>query len=142
MIRIKIMQQKKRSTLSSKCSVCAGPSASHLHYGAVSCYSCRAFFRRGIGKPFCCVEGTGDCSIDWTSRRSCQWCRFDKCLRVGMNPELVDAALKKKSYMRKSCTIEEPVLIGNLESLEDIEVIDDVLKGIGYVNVSDQIHLS
>merc|ERR1711892_655453 len=142
MIRIKIMQQKKRSTLSSKCSVCAGPSAYHLHYGAVSCYSCRAFFRRGIGKPYCCVEGTGDCSIDWTSRRSCQWCRFDKCLRVGMNPELVDAALRKKSYMIKSFTYEGTALIDNLEPLEDIGVISDVLKDIAYENVSDQIHLS
>ena len=64
--------------LSAACSVCSGPSSSHLHYGAVACYSCRAFFRRGIGKSYCCVEGTGDCSIDWTCRRSCQWCRFDK----------------------------------------------------------------
>merc|ERR1711892_313739 len=72
------MQPKKGSAMTSKCSVCSGPSASHLHYGAVSCYSCGAFFRRGIGKPYCCVEGTGDCSVDWTSRRSCQWCRFDK----------------------------------------------------------------
>ena len=57
--------------------------------GAESCYSymlililirtiTRAFFRRGIGKPYCCVKGKGDCAIDFTSRRSCQWCRFDK----------------------------------------------------------------
>ena len=80
---------------------------SHVHSGEVSCYSVliqvqnffcheddnlmshvnddsnittitRAFFRRGIGKPYCCVEGKGDCTIDFTSRRSCQWCRFDK----------------------------------------------------------------
>ena len=64
--------------LTTVCTICNGPSASHLHYGAVACYSCRAFFRRGIGKPYCCVEGTGDCGIDWTNRRSCQWCRFDR----------------------------------------------------------------
>merc|ERR1719483_103181 len=137
---LKIVHKKKRPC-SSQCSVCSSPS-SHLHYGAVSCYSCRAFFRRGIRKSYCCVDGSGDCRIDWTSRRSCQWCRFDKCLRVGMNPKLVDAALKKKSYMRKSFTLEEPVLIDNLEPLEDIGVISDVLKDIAYENVSDQIHLS
>ena len=47
---------------------------------------------------------------------------------MGMNPELVDAALRKKSYMRKSFTLEEPVLIDNLEPLEDIGVISEVLK--------------
>jgi uncharacterized Zn finger protein (UPF0148 family) len=33
--------------LKAECSVCSSPAAAHLHYGAISCYSCRAFFRRG-----------------------------------------------------------------------------------------------
>ena len=33
--------------LKAECSVCGSPAAAHLHYGAISCYSCRAFFRRG-----------------------------------------------------------------------------------------------
>ena len=74
MLSVLIFQRK----LTTVCTICSGPSSSHLHYGAVACYSCRAFFRRGIGKSYCCVEGTGDCNIDWTCRRSCQWCRFDK----------------------------------------------------------------
>ena len=74
--------QRKLTTV---CTICSGPSASHLHYGAVACYSCRAFFRRGIGKSYCCVEGTGDCNIDWTCRRSCQWCRFDKSVSTNQH---------------------------------------------------------
>ena len=63
----------------SRCAVChVGMEKPRVHYGDVSCYSCRAFFRRGIGKPYCCVEGTGDCTIDLSNRRSCQWCRFDR----------------------------------------------------------------
>jgi len=87
--------------LSKTCSVCAGPAASHSHYGAISCYSCRAFFRRGIGRPYCCVDGTGSCNVDWSNRRSCQWCRFDRCLRAGMKPELVDATLRRRSSVDK-----------------------------------------
>ena len=42
--------KEKDENLSSSCSVCGSPAAAHLHYGAVSCYSCRAFFRRGQPK--------------------------------------------------------------------------------------------
>jgi len=31
-----------------KCKVCDEPAAIHIHYGAVTCFSCRAFFRRSI----------------------------------------------------------------------------------------------
>ena len=40
----------------------------------------------------------------------------------------MDAALRKKFYIRNSFTPEETVLIENLEPLEDIGVISDVLK--------------
>ena len=40
----------KDDSLTAVCSVCGSPAAAHLHYGAVSCYSCRAFFRRGQPK--------------------------------------------------------------------------------------------
>ena len=31
-----------------KCKVCREPAAKHIHYGSVTCFSCRAFFRRSI----------------------------------------------------------------------------------------------
>ena len=130
--------------LTTQCSICNGPSATHLHYGAVACYSCRAFFRRGIGKPYCCVEGTGDCSIDLTNRRSCQWCRFDRwewsgqkwsvsylnassdrCLKAGMKPELVDASFRRKTFNKKhNASFEEPILIDNFRPLEKDDISD------------------
>ena len=51
-----------------------------------------------------------------------------RCLKVGMNPELVDASLKKRSLMKKSVTDEVPVLIDNLEPLENTGVVSSVLK--------------
>jgi len=119
------MPDKKKRRLTTQCSICNGPSATHLHYGAVACYSCRAFFRRGIGKPYCCVEGTGDCSIDLTNRRSCQWCRFDRCLKAGMKPELVDASFRRKTFNKKhNASFEEPVLIDNFRPLEKDDISD------------------
>ena len=29
------------SSLLALCTVCSGPAATHIHYGAISCYSCR-----------------------------------------------------------------------------------------------------
>ena len=46
----RLKEKEKEEILSSACSVCGSPAAAHLHYGAVSCYSCRAFFRRGQPK--------------------------------------------------------------------------------------------
>ena len=69
------------------CSVC-GDQASRLrysHYGAVSCFSCRAFFRRAVEKGstyFCQKYET--CEIDKISRKKCAACRFAKCKNVGM----------------------------------------------------------
>merc|ERR1711936_1282441 len=128
----KRMPEKKKRRLTTVCTICNGPSASHLHYGAIACYSCRAFFRRGIGKSYCCVEGTGDCTIDWTNRRSCQWCRFDKCLRVGMNPDLVDASIRKNSLRKKSSLPDQTVLIDNLQPIENSEVFSNVFKDMNY----------
>merc|ERR1712088_482473 len=128
--------RRQPKKLSRKCSVCSGPAASHVHYGAVSCYSCRAFFRRGIGKPYCCVEGKGDCTIDFTSRRSCQWCRFDKCLRVGMRQDLVDATLRKKNLSgessegRDDSSSTSNTLIPTFQSIEQHDVLAQVLLEI------------
>ena len=38
-------------------------SAISQHYGAVCCYSCRAFFRRGITRSYVCVRGDDLCQV-------------------------------------------------------------------------------
>ena len=49
---------------------------------------------------------------------------------MGMNPELVDAALRKKPNKTQPNTLKDPVLIDNLEPLENIGVISELLKVI------------
>ena len=95
--------------LTAKCSVCKAPAAPHLHYGAIVCYSCRAFFRRIIHKKLVrkleCnfINGTRDCVKSFNSqlRVWCKKCRFDKCLEAGMKPESVDAMLKRKAIPKE-----------------------------------------
>ena len=70
-----------------KCGVCGEPAARHIHYGAVTCFSCRAFFRRSIqngqGKQYSCRKD-GNCEITLKTRKGCQKCRFQKCIDAGM----------------------------------------------------------
>ena len=82
--------------LHASCSVCGSPAAPHLHYGAISCYSCRAFFRRGQPKQTRCVVGPGGCVITPQNRTTCKMCRYTRCLEVGMKPDKVDATLVKR----------------------------------------------
>lgn len=77
------------------CKVCGSPASAYLHYGAIVCYSCRAFFRRAIRKHFVCRAGDYSCIMEGTRSNRCRGCRYQKCLQVGMKPEMVDAMLKR-----------------------------------------------
>jgi hypothetical protein len=77
----------------------------HVHYGALACFSCRAFFRRAHSKargPTYVCKKDSDCDITAKNRKKCQKCRYDKCLASGMNPVLVLNDDQKKVRFRKS----------------------------------------
>uniref|UniRef100_A0A8C5C837 Nuclear receptor subfamily 5, group A, member 1b n=1 Tax=Gadus morhua TaxID=8049 RepID=A0A8C5C837_GADMO len=73
------------------CPVC-GDTVSGYHYGLLTCESCKGFFKRTVqnNKSYTCSESQ-DCRIDKTQRKRCPFCRFQKCLRVGMRLEAVRA---------------------------------------------------
>jgi hypothetical protein len=72
-----------------KCQVCMSPAAKHVHYGATTCFSCRAFFRRSIqtsqSRNYVCRR-EANCKILPDTRKGCQKCRLETCLRIGMKP--------------------------------------------------------
>jgi len=79
-----------RSTVCAICRVDTGNF--NLNYGANTCLSCRAVFRRAIQKTrapnFVCKFG-GGCQITEASRRVCKACRYQACLNAGMKPTCV-----------------------------------------------------
>ncbi|XP_056410775.1 estrogen-related receptor gamma-like [Hyla sarda] len=69
------------------CLVC-GDVASGYHYGVASCEACKAFFKRTIqGNIEYSCPAAKQCEITKRCRKSCQSCRFAKCLKVGMLKE-------------------------------------------------------
>eukprot|EP00092_Neocalanus_flemingeri_P038652 GFUD01042082.1.p1 GENE.GFUD01042082.1~~GFUD01042082.1.p1 ORF type:complete len:642 (+),score=140.44 GFUD01042082.1:118-2043(+) len=96
-----------------KCKICAEPAARHIHYGATTCFSCRAFFRRSLqnktAAKYVCRRHSM-CEMKIKTRKNCQYCRYMKCLAVGMNPTYVLTEEERKRRFKKrniSINIEE-----------------------------------
>ncbi|XP_051569767.1 nuclear receptor subfamily 5 group A member 2-like [Myxocyprinus asiaticus] len=73
------------------CPVC-GDRVSGYHYGLLTCESCKGFFKRSVqnNKCYTCAERQS-CPMDPAQRKRCPYCRFQKCLAVGMKREAVRA---------------------------------------------------
>ncbi|XP_053681744.1 nuclear hormone receptor HR96 [Sabethes cyaneus] len=88
------------SGASKVCSVC-GDKALGYNFNAMTCESCKAFFRRNAlsTKSFTCPFSES-CEITVVTRRFCQKCRLDKCFQIGMKKEYImseeDKALKRR----------------------------------------------
>uniref|UniRef100_A0AAR2JAH6 Retinoic acid receptor RXR n=1 Tax=Pygocentrus nattereri TaxID=42514 RepID=A0AAR2JAH6_PYGNA len=76
-------------TLSQKrlCAIC-GDRSSGKHYGVYSCEGCKGFFKRTVRKDlsYTCRDNK-DCMVDKRQRNRCQYCRYQKCLAMGMKRE-------------------------------------------------------
>lgn len=71
------------------CAVC-GDTAACQHYGVRTCEGCKGFFKRTVqkGAKYVCLADKA-CPVDKRRRNRCQFCRFQKCLAVGMVKEVV-----------------------------------------------------
>ncbi|XP_071963181.1 steroid hormone receptor ERR1-like [Antedon mediterranea] len=66
------------------CVVC-GDYASGYHYGIASCEACKAFFKRTVqGRIEYACPSNNNCEITKKGRKTCQACRYQKCIEMGM----------------------------------------------------------
>ncbi|XP_072164213.1 estrogen-related receptor gamma-like [Diadema setosum] len=75
------------------CLVC-GDHGTGFHYKAFSCEACKGFFKRTVQKSltYTCKgsPSSGEsCLVNKANRNNCQFCRFQKCLSVGMRTDVV-----------------------------------------------------
>ncbi|KAL2094683.1 hypothetical protein ACEWY4_009402 [Coilia grayii] len=80
------------------CLICSDE-ASGCHYGALTCGSCKVFFKRAAeGKQKYLCASRNDCTIDKLRRKNCPSCRLKKCFEAGMS--LGARKLKKIGQLR------------------------------------------
>ncbi|UJR29198.1 hypothetical protein I4U23_010412 [Adineta vaga] len=87
----------------SQCVVCSDK-ARFINYGALSCQSCKTFFRRNGFRPETVRPCTmnGNCEIDMLTRHICTACRLAKCLSMGMSSDLIRKEDLKKTKRSSS----------------------------------------
>merc|ERR1739838_43681 len=86
------------------CAVC-GDRASGKHYGVYSCEGCKGFFKRTVRKylSYTCRDEK-ECVIDKRQRNRCQYCRYKKCLAMGMKKEAVQDERQKTREQEDALT--------------------------------------
>ncbi|XP_054153123.1 nuclear hormone receptor HR96-like isoform X2 [Oppia nitens] len=84
-----------------KCLVC-GDKAIGNNFDALSCESCKAFFRRNAikTKELKC-HFDDNCHIDVLTRRFCKKCRLRKCFDIGMKKDWILSSEEKKERKKK-----------------------------------------
>ncbi|RXN18478.1 retinoic acid receptor RXR-beta-B [Labeo rohita] len=77
------------------CAIC-GDRSSGKHYGVYSCEGCKGFFKRTVRKDlsYTCRDNK-ECLVDKRQRNRCQYCRYQKCLAMGMKREAVQEERQK-----------------------------------------------
>jgi len=97
---------QQRSEGNILCRICGDSAVRHVHYGGHCCFSCKAFFRRAVNwqnknnRNFQC-KFESKCEITIKNRKTCQACRFKKCMTTGMNPSWVLSDEQRKKRFKK-----------------------------------------
>lgn len=107
------------------CQVC-GDKASGKHYGLYSCEGCKGFFKRTVRKEltYSCRDHK-QCVIDKRQRNRCQYCRYQKCIRMGMKREAVQGETSQDTQPGRA-TITEPLSPQNVGNPFDAMSVDQI----------------
>ncbi|CAD5220300.1 unnamed protein product [Bursaphelenchus okinawaensis] len=72
------------------CVVCGDRACNHHYYGVAACHGCKCFFWRSVKQQqqYLCRYDK-NCDISPNQRNACRYCRFQRCISVGMQPDAV-----------------------------------------------------
>ncbi|XP_072521932.1 peroxisome proliferator-activated receptor delta [Salminus brasiliensis] len=83
-----------------ECRIC-GDKASGFHYGVHACEGCKGFFRRTVRMKLEYEKCERSCKIQKKSRNKCQYCRFQKCVMLGMSHDAIRYGRMPEAEKRK-----------------------------------------
>ncbi|CAI2350509.1 unnamed protein product [Caenorhabditis sp. 36 PRJEB53466] len=111
---------KEKAAIGALCVVCGDRACSHLYYGVAACHGCKCFFWRTVKSRlnYVCRYG-GTCSISTAGRNACRYCRFNRCLSVGMKMEAVKMDRKVTKRKREKMSEGDEVDEGGVENYEN-----------------------
>ncbi|XP_054281638.1 retinoic acid receptor RXR-alpha-B-like isoform X1 [Macrosteles quadrilineatus] len=120
------------------CSIC-GDRASGKHYGVYSCEGCKGFFKRTVRKDltYACREEKS-CLIDKRQRNRCQYCRYQKCLSMGMKREAVQLDRQEERQRTKERDQNE---VESTSSMHTDMPVERILEAEKRVECKNQVQL-
>ncbi|KAK0412108.1 hypothetical protein QR680_006040 [Steinernema hermaphroditum] len=94
---------------SENCLICQAP-AHGVHFQVNSCRACAAFFRRSalIADSYKCRRATKNCVMLKDSKNNCRYCRYQKCLEVGMKNNQVERDTSSKRIQSEEPSTSTP----------------------------------
>lgn len=114
-------QEPKSADLRINCAIC-GDRASGFHYGVHACEGCKGFFRRTVRMKLNYSVCTSNCTINVKTRNKCQYCRFAKCINLGMSHNAIRfgrmSRVEKKKIISKIAK-EQPELLDKRKLQEE-----------------------
>ncbi|KFV11249.1 Peroxisome proliferator-activated receptor alpha, partial [Tauraco erythrolophus] len=113
------IDESPSGALNIECRIC-GDKASGYHYGVHACEGCKGFFRRTIRLKLIYDKCDRNCKIQKKNRNKCQYCRFQKCLSVGMSHNAIRFGRMPRSEKAK---LKAELLTGE-NYVEDSEMAD------------------
>ncbi|KAJ8924276.1 hypothetical protein NQ315_007068 [Exocentrus adspersus] len=121
------------------CKVC-GDKSSGVHYGVITCEGCKGFFRRSQSSVvnYQCPRNK-NCVVDRVNRNRCQYCRLQKCLRLGMSRDAVKFGRMSKKQREK---VEDEVRFHRAQQRAVNDTAPDSVFEQQTPSSSDQLHHS
>ena len=105
-----------------RCQIC-NDVASGVHFGIFCCEGCKRFFQRAtVGgiKKLNCKTGTRECNVTGINRTRCKYCRFNRCIQLGMSSTMIklgrDARKRARAMPQPNPDHDLEHLIRNLDA--------------------------
>ncbi|XP_062342639.1 retinoic acid receptor RXR-beta-A isoform X2 [Osmerus eperlanus] len=122
------------------CSIC-GDRSSGKHYGVYSCEGCKGFFKRTVRKDlsYTCRDNK-DCLVDKRQRNRCQYCRYQKCLAMGMKREVVQDERQRSVQEERQRNKERDGEVESTSAVNEEMPVEKILEAEMAVEQKTELH--